>query len=221
MSSLKNGFGTPALMPVAGRFVCVEPLDLERDADGLFASIGGAANADLWRYVPLGPFDRVESMVAAFRAGQAQGGWQTNIIRDGSTGHALGTASYMRIRPEAGSAEIGCVIYGPALKRTPAATEAMYILARHIFDELGYRRYEWKCNNRNEASKRAAERLGFQFEGVFRQDMIVKGENRDTAWYSIIDSEWPAVKAAFEAWLAPENFDAAGQQIKSLGSLRV
>ncbi len=220
MSDLDRTFKRPNLTSVTGRFVRVDALDLARDAQDLFAAIGGPENADLWRWVPLGPFDTVDALVEAFEAGQRLGKWQSNIIRDADTHAALGTASYMRIRPGSASAEIGCVIYGPSLKRTPAATEAMYLLARHIFDDLGYRRYEWKCNNRNDASKRAAERLGFQFEGVFRQDMIVKGENRDTAWFSIIDSEWPQVKTAFEAWLSPENFGADGQQVQSLSSFR-
>ncbi|VAW07153.1 Acetyltransferase, GNAT family, partial [hydrothermal vent metagenome] len=136
------------------------------------------------------------------------------------TGAVLGMASYMRIRPEAGSVEIGCIVFSGALQKTPAATEAMYLMARHIFDDLGYRRYEWKCNDENAASKSAAERLGFQFEGVFRQDMVVKGENRDTAWFSVLDSEWPEVKAGLNAWLAPENFDADGRQRRSLRQCR-
>ena len=117
--------------------------------------------------------------------------------------------------------EVGHIWYSPALQRTRLATEAMYVMARHVFDDLGYRRYEWKCNALNEPSRRAAVRLGFTFEGVFRQHMVIKGENRDTAWYSMLDSEWPAAKAAFEAWLRPENFDAEGRQLRSLAELRV
>ena len=132
----------------------------------------------------------------------------------------LGMASYMRIRPEHGSAEVGFVCFSKAMQRTPAATEAMYLMARHLFDDLGYRRYEWKCDNANEKSRRAAERLGFAFEGVFRQDMVMKGRNRDTAWYSMLDTEWPAAKAAFEAWLAPENFDGEGRQRNKLADIR-
>jgi RimJ/RimL family protein N-acetyltransferase len=125
----------------------------------------------------------------------------------------------MRITPEMGVIEVGHIAYSPALQRTPLGTEAQFLLARYAFDTLGYRRYEWKCNALNAASRRAAERYGFTFEGIFRQHMIVKGKNRDTAWYSIIDTEWPARRAAFERWLAPENFDAQGRQKVSLSSL--
>jgi RimJ/RimL family protein N-acetyltransferase len=125
----------------------------------------------------------------------------------------------MRMDPANGVAEVGNLLYSPTLQRTPAATEAMFLMARYIFEELGYRRYEWKCNALNQPSRRAAERLGFTFEGIFRQHMIVKGQNRDTAWFSMLDSEWPARKSVFEAWLAPENFDAEGRQKRSLGSL--
>ena len=118
----------------------------------------------------------------------------------------------MRIVPEHGVIEIGSIYWGPAIARTPRATEALYLFARHIFETLGYRRFEWKCNDRNEPSKRAAKRFGFTYEGLFRQHMIAKGENRDTAWFSMLDSEWPERKATFERWLEPSNFDASGQQ---------
>lgn len=139
-------------------------------------------------------------------------------LRD--TGKAFGIASLMRIDPAMGVIETGHIHYSTLLQRTPAATEAMYLLIRRVFDELGYRRYEWKCNNLNAASKCAAERLGFTYEGVFRQLGVFKGRNRDTAWFSILDREWPANKVAFEAWLAPENFDENGNQRMSLSELR-
>ena len=186
----------------------------------MFAAINGAADADLWRFIPFGPFKDAASLGAGMVIVAERQNWMTYIFRQPETGEVLGMASYMRIRPEAGSVEIGCIIFSKALQRTPAATEAMYLMARHIFDDLGYRRYEWKCDDRNEASKRAAARLGFTFEGLFRQDLVVKELNRDTAWYSIIDSEWPEAKAGFEAWLAPENFDKAGQQRGSLQDIR-
>ena len=126
-------------------------------------------------------------------------------------------ASYLRIEPEFGVIEIGHIWFGVPLQRTTAATEAIYLLARHAFDDLGYRRLEWKCNALNAASRRAAERFGFTFEGVFRQHMVVKGRNRDTAWYAIVDEDWPAIRSAFQAWLAPENFDSQGIQVRSLG----
>jgi RimJ/RimL family protein N-acetyltransferase len=134
-------------------------------------------------------------------------------------GRAVGIATLMEIRPAMRVIEVGHIVYSPLLQRTPLATEAQYLLARYVFETLGYRRYEWKCNALNAPSRRAAERFGFTFEGVFRQHLIVKGRNRDTAWFSMLDSEWPARKAAFERWLSPENFDAAGQQKTSLAAL--
>ena len=222
MTDLQNWTSRPApeLKAAQGRFVRIDPVRFPADAGDLFAVVGGRENADLWRYIPIGPFDDAETMRDTLAAVAREDVWKTHLIRDARSGAVLGMASYMRIRPEAGSVEVGCIVYSKALQRTPAATEAMYLMARHVFDDLGYRRYEWKCNNANDASKRAAERLGFVFEGVFRQDMVMKGENRDTAWFSIIDGEWPRVKAAFEAWLDPSNFDAEGVQRRSLGDIR-
>ena len=128
----------------------------------------------------------------------------------------MGVCALMRIDAANRVIEVGHILFTPLLQRTPAATEAMYLAARYVFDDLGYRRYEWKCNNCNEPSKRAASRYGFTYEGLFRQHLIMKGRNRDTAWFSMLDSEWPARKAAFEAWLAPENFDAEGKQVRPL-----
>ena len=129
-------------------------------------------------------------------------------------------ASYLRVVPADGVIEVGHIWFGPALQRTRQATEAIYLLTRQVFDDLGYRRFEWKCNALNEPSRRAAVRFGFTYEGTFRQHMVVKGSNRDTAWYAMLDGEWPAVKAAFEAWLRPENFDGQGRQLKSLEAIR-
>ncbi len=140
-------------------------------------------------------------------------------VRDEGSGRAGGVASYLNIHPQPGTIEIGHIWFGPALQRTPAATEALYLLLHHAFDDLGYRRLEWKCNALNAASRRAAVRLGFAFEGTFYQHQIVKGRNRDTTWFSILDGEWPPIRANFEAWLAPENFDEAGGQRASLGDL--
>ncbi|WP_375202151.1 GNAT family N-acetyltransferase [Hyphococcus sp.] len=219
-----RGCGVPDLKTVRGRFVSVEPALFPACAEDLFSVLGGAENDDLWAYIPIGPFENAVQLAEVMAFAGAQQNWMTHLFRDAATaaplGQPLGMASYMRIRPEAGSAEVGCVVFSKKLQRTPAATEAMYLMAKHLFEDLGYRRYEWKCNNANEASKRAALRLGFSFEGVFRQDQVVKGANRDTAWYSIIDGEWPRVKAGFEAWLAPENFDAAGGQRRSLLEIR-
>ena len=218
----------PELKPVKGRYVSIEPAIFPAAAEALFPMLGGGANDDLWTYIPIGPFESAEQFGAVMALVGGNQGWQTHLFREVNTGQPLGQllaqplgmASYMRIRPEAGSAEVGCVVFSKKLQRTPAATEVMYLMARHIFDDLGYRRYEWKCNDANAASKRAAIRLGFAFEGVFRQDLVMKGKNRDTAWFSMLDSEWPRAKAAFEAWLAPENFDGAGAQRRGLKEIR-
>ncbi len=139
-----------------------------------------------------------------------------HTIVDLATGKAVGVATFMRIDRAHGVIEVGNINYSPLLQRTPAATEAMFLMMRRVFDELGYRRYEWKCDSLNAPSRAAALRLGFQFEGIFRQAVVYKGRNRDTAWFSMIDSEWPALKRAYEQWLAPENFDAEGRQPRKL-----
>jgi len=142
-----------------------------------------------------------------------------HTITDTDSNRPLGVASFMRIEPAHGCIEVGNISYSPPLQRTPGATEAMYLMARRAFDELGYRRYEWKCNALNAPSRRAALRLGFTFEGTFRNHLVVKGRNRDTSWYAMTDDDWPQIKANFETWLAPDNFDAQGQQIRSLSAL--
>lgn len=137
-------------------------------------------------------------------------------VIDRDTGRCEGRQALMNIMPEHGTIELGSIFWGPAIARSRVATEAAFLHIRYAFDTLGYRRFEWKCNNQNGASKRAAERLGFSFEGVFRQHLVIKGANRDTAWYSIIDSEWPRIRDSFEAWLAPDNFDESGRQVARL-----
>lgn len=215
---------TPGLTALAGERVRLEPLDWGAHATGLFAAVGGAANAGIWEWMPVGPFPDPDALKAMLSGNREHEGWKTMVIRsrtDGAVGsEILGMATYMRIREAHGSAEIGCVAFGPKLKRTPEATEAFALMAGHVFDDLGYRRYEWKCNFDNLASKRAAERFGFTFEGVFRNDMIAKGRSRNTAWYSITYAEWPALKAALGQWLAPGNFGPDGGQIRTLESFR-
>ena len=152
----------------------------------------------------------------AIEAKQSAAGAVFLAIVPTATGTVAGYASYMRMEPAQGVVEVGNILLAPSLQRTTAATEAMYLMAAHIFDQLGYRRYEWKCNAKNEPSRRAALRLGFTFEGIFRQHMVVKGLNRDTAWFSMLDHEWPARKRAFEAWLQPANFDSEGRQRQRL-----
>jgi RimJ/RimL family protein N-acetyltransferase len=210
----------PPRSPIEGRFCRVEPLDCDRHAADLFAANSADAEGRNWTYLPSGPFATFElyraSLAAALRRERALP--HAIIERDG--GRAGGVASYLAIDPENGTIEVGSINYSPQLQRRPAATEAMYLLMRRVFDELGYRRYEWKCDSLNARSRAAAERLGFRFEGLFRQAVVYKGRSRDTAWYSVIDSEWPMLRAAFERWLDPSNFDAQGRQRAGLASFR-
>ncbi|MEQ1784043.1 MAG: GNAT family protein [Hyphomonadaceae bacterium] len=210
---------TPGLSPLAGQRVRLEQFDAAAHAEGLFDAVGGEANAVLWEWMPVGPFLTPAAITDFLLAQHAAERWRTLVIRSTLSGAILGMATYMRIREQQGSAEIGCVAFGPRLKRTPEATEALALMAAHVFD-LGYRRYEWKCNDANLASKRAARRFGFVFEGIFRNDMVMKGRSRDTAWYSITDAEWPRLRAALGQWLAPANFDVDGSQKRTLESFR-
>ncbi len=214
----------PAMPVTSGRTVVVAPFDAPTDAGAIFNAICGPENDDLWTYVPIGPFETPGALGATFDGMHQTLNWRTHLLRapdeGGKAGAVLGMASFMRLRPDHGSAEIGCIVFSKNLRRRTAATEAMYLMARYIFEDLGYRRYEWKCDNANEASRRAAARFGFQFEGVFRQDMVSKGRNRDTAWFSITDTEWPALAGAYQQWLHPENFDALGQQRQTLSECR-
>jgi RimJ/RimL family protein N-acetyltransferase len=198
--------------------VRLEPLDPDRHAEELLAASEG--DPQLWRYLSYGPF----AGTAELRGWLAERAACTDplflAVVETATGRAAGVVSYLRIEPEHGCIEIGHIWFGAPLQRTAVATETIYLLARHVFDDLGYRRLEWKCDAENERSRRAAERFGFTFEGVFRQHMIVKGRNRDTAWFALLDGEWPAARAAFEAWLAPENFDGDGRQRRALAELR-
>jgi RimJ/RimL family protein N-acetyltransferase len=174
---------------------------------------------DLWTYLSDGPYTERALFERALKNKAASQDPRFFAIVDLRSGLATGYVSYLRIKPQHRSIEVGSILYGPALQRTVGATEAMFLMARHAFEDLRYRRYEWKCNALHSRSRQAALRLGFQFEGIFRQHMIVKGRNRDTAWYSMLDSEWPARKAAMEHWLDPGNFDAAGKQKKKLAAL--
>lgn len=210
---------TPGETVIAGKRVRLEPLDWDRHGAGLYAAIGGPANDDIWTWMPVGPFAAPEALRDFLAAAREKDSWRTMVISAVASGEVLGTASYMRIREAHGSAEIGCVAFGPKLKRTAEATEALALMASHVFD-LGYRRYEWKCNTLNAASMRAAERFGFRFEGVFRNDMVTKGKSRDTAWYSVTDTDWPAVRSALDHWLVDDNFAKDGSQLRSLESLR-
>ena len=208
----------PDAVTLPGRWVTLEPLTAAKHTSALWQAVKG--HDEVWTWLADGPYAREEELAEALEVKQSGLAARFFAILPGCDSVAAGYASLMRMDPANGVIEVGNVMFSPALQRTPAATEAMYLMARYIFEELGYRRYEWKCNALNLPSRRAAERLGFTFEGIFRQHMIVKGQNRDTAWYSMLDSEWPARKQAFEAWLAVENFDAEGRQKRTLGSFR-
>jgi RimJ/RimL family protein N-acetyltransferase len=177
-------------------------------------------NEALWRYLWEGPFAERSAFDVSLKAMEASEDPLYLAIVDNDTRKAVGRASYLRIEPKHRCIEVGGILFSPLLQRTPASTEAMYLMMRHAFEDLGNRRYEWKCDARNEPSRRAALRLGFTFEGIFRQHMIIKGQNRDTAWFSLLDKEWPRAKEAFEEWLAPDNFDANGEQKHTLAALR-
>jgi RimJ/RimL family protein N-acetyltransferase len=213
--------GCPAPQPVRleGRFVVIEPYERGTHLEALWDGLGGMAINPLLTYFTQPDFGGIEDFDAWLTAVQ-KGGWVTLVFRDKATDAVVGMGNYMRPDPANGVVEIGGVAHGPAMSRSPLATEVHYLLARHVFDDLGYRRYEWKCHNENEPSKVTAKRYGFSFEGVFRQHMLSKGKNRDTAWFSMIDSEWPVIRSAFEAWLAPENFDETGRQLRRLEDLR-
>jgi RimJ/RimL family protein N-acetyltransferase len=210
----------PTSVSLRGAHILVRPVNAESDAVPLF-SISHLPDGDpaIWTYLPDGPYenpDHLRQMLAW--AETAEDALYFTLVGLADE-RPLGLAAYLRITPELGVIEIGHIWFGVPLQRTTAATEAIYLLARHAFDDLGYRRLEWKCNALNAASRRAAERFGFTFEGVFRKHQVVKGRNRDTAWYAITDDEWPAIRRGFEAWLAPENMDSVGRQRRSLGDL--
>ena len=206
----------PSKEPMSGRWSKVEPLEPERHARDLFGAFSDDHEDRIWTYLPYGPFaefGRFRDWIEENCTGPDP---MFHAIL-GADGRAVGVASYLRINPNAGVIEVGHINYSPSLQRSPAATEAMHLMARRVF-ELGYRRYEWKCDALNARSRRAAERLGFRYEGVFRQATMYKGRNRDTAWYSIIDSEWPLIRRAQEGWLNPANFEPGGQQRMPLQS---
>jgi RimJ/RimL family protein N-acetyltransferase len=212
--------GAPARAEMRGSRVLLRPVDPVTDAQPLYAaSHPPDGDPSIWTYLPDGPYESPEHL-------QTMLGWASKsedplyfTLATLPEERPLGIASYLRITPEVGVIEIGHIWFAPSLKRTTAATEAIYLLGRRAFEELGYRRLEWKCNALNAASRRAATRFGFTFEGVFRKHQIVKARNRDTAWFSITDDEWPAISRGFERWLDPENFDDSGRQLRALADL--
>ncbi len=209
----------PPRTAIEGRHCRVEPVDPTRHAADLHAANREDAQDRIWSYLPYGPFETLDDYRAWMEATCLGDDPLFHAIVDAKTEKAVGVASYLRIEPPVGVIETGHINYAPRLQKTAAATEAMFLMMRRVFDELGYRRYEWKCDALNAGSRAAAERLGFTFEGVFRQATLYKGRNRDTAWYAITDRDWPAIKAAFERWLDDANFDADGRQRESLSVL--
>jgi RimJ/RimL family protein N-acetyltransferase len=210
-----KGVSRPERAPLEGRYVRLEPLDLERHAVQLFESAKAGGAEDRFRYLFEDVPDSQAQMNVWLEKVAASADPLFFAVIDKRTGRAEGRQALMRIDTVHGVIEIGNILWGPAIARSRISTEALYLFASLAFD-MGYRRFEWKCNNENAPSRRAAARFGFTFEGVFRQHMVAKGRNRDTAWFSITDAEWPRLKAGYEAWLKPENFDADGRQLNKL-----
>lgn len=208
----------PQRIVLDGQYVRLEPLNVERHGDQLYAASSVADVDQRFRYL----FDQPPASREDFTPWLEQSAANTETmffaVIDKKTGLVAGRQALMRIEPQYGVIEIGNIYWGPAISRQRGATEAQYLFMQYVLDGLGYRRYEWKCNNNNEPSKRAALRFGFTFEGIFRQHMVAKGLNRDSAWFSIIDSEWPALKRAYQAWLNPDNFNENGEQNRKLES---
>lgn len=210
----------PAHETLTGRYLDLEPLDPARHGDDLWDALQGPdSDPLLWDYLPYGPFTERAAFDHWIAANAASADPQFYAVRDKRSGRVTGLLSFLRITPKDGVIEIGHIAYGRVMQSSPASTEAVYLLAKRAFD-LGYRRLEWKCNSRNARSMRAAARLGFVYEGTFRQHMVIKDQNRDSAWFSILDHEWAPRRVAFEAWLAADNFDAEGRQKHTLESLR-
>ena len=211
-----RGAQMPPRTALQGDACRLEPLVSERHAEDLFAAFAEDPEGRLWTYMAIGPFADAGALRTWIDGVRDVADPLFYAIVDRGTGKALGFASYMRIDPANGVIEVGSIAYAPALQRTTVATEAMYLMMKRVFDELGYRRYEWKCDHLNAASQAAARRYGFRYEGLFRQAVVYKNRNRDTAWFSITDAEWPDIKAAFEAWLSSDNRDNSGTQLRRL-----
>jgi RimJ/RimL family protein N-acetyltransferase len=209
----------PSRAAMHGRYCRVEPLDPRRHAAELYEANSLDLEGRMWTYLFSGPFASFDEYGAWLEAKQGSKDPLFFAFVDAASGRAVGLGSYLRIDPANGTLEVGHLQFSPLMQRTAVATEAMYLMMKTAF-EFGYRRYEWKCDALNAGSRRAAERLGFRFEGVFRQAIVYKGRSRDTAWYSVIDKEWPVLDAAFRAWLDPDNFDPGGRQRRSLAGLR-
>ena len=216
--SLNTPAALPAPVTLGGRLISLEKLDPARDTGALFRSVKG--HDALYDYLFDAPPVDENALFESLTAKAAKTDPFFFTILENATHTAAGIASYLRIEPAHRVIEVGNILFSPQLQRTPQATEAMYLMAKHAFEDLGYRRYEWKCNALNGPSRRAALRLGFTFEGIFRQHMVVKGVNRDTAWFAMLDAEWPRCRKALEEWLDSSNFDPEGRQKRSLTSIR-
>lgn len=202
----------PTAKLLAGRFCSLEPIDIAKHAAQLYHNLLVENNGESWTYLPYGPFNDLDAFVQWLEETMQYSDILLYAVIDNQSNQPIGITGYLRINPQHGSIEVGHLHYSKFLKRTLAATEVMYLMMSYVFDELHYRRYEWKCNSLNHPSRNAALRLGFTFEGIFRQSNVFKNRNRDTAWFSIIDSEWPALKEKFQRWLSPNNFDKNGNQ---------
>jgi RimJ/RimL family protein N-acetyltransferase len=211
-----HGARLPGRESLAGRYCRLEPVDVERHAAELYEAYRDAPDGRDWTYMAAGPFETLEAYRAYLTKAAALADPMHFAVIDSATGQAVGTLSLMRIDAPNGVIEVGHIAYSPRLKRTRIATEAVTLLMKLAFEELGYRRFEWKCDSLNAPSRAAALRYGFTFEGIFRQAIVTRGRSRDTAWYSIIDGEYPALSAAYAGWLEPRNFDARGKQRKAL-----
>ncbi|MBP0599529.1 GNAT family N-acetyltransferase [Herbaspirillum sp. LeCh32-8] len=210
----------PQRIAVEGRYCRLEPVDAARHSDDLYAAYAQATDGSDWTYMMSGPFPNPASYRAYAETLQKSEDPLHYAVIDLASGRAVGTMSLMRIEPRHGVIEVGHIALSRQLKRTRVATEAQFLLMRYVFAQLGYRRYEWKCDSLNAPSRQAAQRLGFQFEGIFRQAVVYRGRSRDTAWFSIVDTEWPTLGSAFERWLDPANFDAQGKQKQTLLAFR-
>lgn len=210
----------PPRTQMTGERTRLEPVSIATHGNALWEAVSQSDDPDQWTWLPYGPFADRDTFLAWLADREASVDPQFHAIVDAETGQAMGMCSFMRIDAANGVLEIGHIWFSPAIQRSTIATEAIFLLMRRTFDELGYRRLEWKCDNANVRSKRAAVRFGFTPEGVFRKHLVTKGRNRDTAWFSLLDDEWPANRAVFAAWLAPENFAEDGAQVRSLGEVR-
>ena len=214
-----GGAAIPPRTVMQGRLCRLEPLQADAHGDDLFDAFSADRDGALWTYMPVGPFPSRAPFIDWLTSAAAGDDPMFFAIVDASSSAAVGVAAYMRIKAEVGVIEVGNIAYSPRLQRTAMATEVMYLMMARVFDELGYRRYEWKCDSLNAPSRKAAVRLGFRFDGIFEQAIVYKGRNRDTAWYSILDRDWPTLKCAYEGWLDPANFDERGRQLQSLENI--